>query len=181
MRNWRKLLLLMGRQGRNLPLQTVSFTTDWYVDLQNKILPGCKVRFTEICIYSIQKYEAVPVMSSSAQHVCLTLWPYWGMQICKVLCHPEMPQVCIMFSHMLSFCLLCFSERPLHYQERVLPIVHSIGTESHLLIKKHAAMEAITLYLCKYKTTESLLHCLVCHIVACLHQFQLSGLLSCSQ
>uniref|UniRef100_A0AAX7TTH2 ArfGAP with RhoGAP domain, ankyrin repeat and PH domain 1 n=1 Tax=Astatotilapia calliptera TaxID=8154 RepID=A0AAX7TTH2_ASTCA len=38
-------------------------------------------------------------------------------------------------------------ERPLHYQERVLPIVHSIGTESHLLIKKHAAMEAITLYL----------------------------------
>lgn len=108
MRNWRKLLLLMGREGRNLPLQTVSFTTDWYVDLQNKILPGCKVRFTEICIYSIQKYEAVPVMSSSAQHVCLTLWPYWGMQICKVLCHPEMPQVCIMFSHMLSFCLLFF-------------------------------------------------------------------------
>uniref|UniRef100_A0A669EET3 ArfGAP with RhoGAP domain, ankyrin repeat and PH domain 1 n=1 Tax=Oreochromis niloticus TaxID=8128 RepID=A0A669EET3_ORENI len=47
-------------------------------------------------------------------------------------------------------------ERPLHYQERVLPIVHSVGTESHLLIKKHPAMEAITLYLCKYKTTESL-------------------------
>uniref|UniRef100_A0A669BEQ0 ArfGAP with RhoGAP domain, ankyrin repeat and PH domain 1 n=1 Tax=Oreochromis niloticus TaxID=8128 RepID=A0A669BEQ0_ORENI len=38
-------------------------------------------------------------------------------------------------------------ERPLHYQERVLPIVHSVGTESHLLIKKHPAMEAITLYL----------------------------------
>lgn len=75
----------MGREGRNLPLQTVSFTTDWYVDLQNKILPGCKVRCTEICIYSIQKYEAVPVMSSSAQHVCLTLWPYWGMQMFFVI------------------------------------------------------------------------------------------------
>ncbi|XP_030600008.1 arf-GAP with Rho-GAP domain, ANK repeat and PH domain-containing protein 1 isoform X2 [Archocentrus centrarchus] len=38
-------------------------------------------------------------------------------------------------------------ERPLHYQERVLPIVHSVGTESHLLIKKHLAMEAIIHYL----------------------------------
>ncbi|XP_068440559.1 arf-GAP with Rho-GAP domain, ANK repeat and PH domain-containing protein 1 isoform X5 [Clinocottus analis] len=38
-------------------------------------------------------------------------------------------------------------ERPLHYQERVLPILHSIGTDSHLLIKKHLAMEAMMLYL----------------------------------
>uniref|UniRef100_A0AAQ4PWQ0 ArfGAP with RhoGAP domain, ankyrin repeat and PH domain 1 n=1 Tax=Gasterosteus aculeatus aculeatus TaxID=481459 RepID=A0AAQ4PWQ0_GASAC len=34
-------------------------------------------------------------------------------------------------------------ERPLHYQERVLPILHSFGTDSHLLIKKHLAMEAM--------------------------------------
>ncbi|XP_037631007.1 arf-GAP with Rho-GAP domain, ANK repeat and PH domain-containing protein 1-like isoform X4 [Sebastes umbrosus] len=38
-------------------------------------------------------------------------------------------------------------ERPLHYQERVLPILHSFGTDSHLLIKKHFAMEAMMLYL----------------------------------
>ncbi|XP_034404157.1 arf-GAP with Rho-GAP domain, ANK repeat and PH domain-containing protein 1-like isoform X2 [Cyclopterus lumpus] len=38
-------------------------------------------------------------------------------------------------------------ERPLHYQERVLPILHSIGTDSHLLIKKHLAMEAMMVYL----------------------------------
>lgn len=139
------------------------------------------MRFTERCIYSVQKYEAVPVMSSSAQHVYLTLCKSLFLNRVKVLCFPEMTQVCIMFLHVLSFCLLCSSERPLHYQERVLPIVHSVGTESHLLIKKHPAMEAITLYLCKYKTTESLLHRFVCHVVACLHQFQLSGLLPCSQ
>ncbi|XP_056298098.1 arf-GAP with Rho-GAP domain, ANK repeat and PH domain-containing protein 1-like isoform X2 [Pseudoliparis swirei] len=38
-------------------------------------------------------------------------------------------------------------ERPLHHQERVLPVLHSIGTESHLLIKKHLAMAAMMLYL----------------------------------
>ncbi|XP_049582676.1 arf-GAP with Rho-GAP domain, ANK repeat and PH domain-containing protein 1 isoform X3 [Syngnathus scovelli] len=38
-------------------------------------------------------------------------------------------------------------ERPLHYRERVLPILHSFGTDSHLLIKKHIAMEAMIIYL----------------------------------
>ncbi|KAL6116275.1 arap1 [Pungitius sinensis] len=38
-------------------------------------------------------------------------------------------------------------ERPLHYQERVLPTLHSFGTDSHLLIKKHLAMEAMMVYL----------------------------------
>ncbi|XP_072248713.1 arf-GAP with Rho-GAP domain, ANK repeat and PH domain-containing protein 1 isoform X3 [Leuresthes tenuis] len=38
-------------------------------------------------------------------------------------------------------------ERPLHYQERVLPILHSVGTDSHLLIKKQPAMEAMLLFL----------------------------------
>uniref|UniRef100_A0A8C4ETX6 Arf-GAP with Rho-GAP domain, ANK repeat and PH domain-containing protein 1 n=1 Tax=Dicentrarchus labrax TaxID=13489 RepID=A0A8C4ETX6_DICLA len=38
-------------------------------------------------------------------------------------------------------------ERPLHYQERVLPILHSFGTDSHLLIKKHVAMDSMILYL----------------------------------
>ncbi|XP_073338522.1 arf-GAP with Rho-GAP domain, ANK repeat and PH domain-containing protein 1 isoform X2 [Pagrus major] len=38
-------------------------------------------------------------------------------------------------------------ERPLHYQERVLPILHSFGTDSHLLIKKHVAMDAMIGYL----------------------------------
>ncbi|XP_057694032.1 arf-GAP with Rho-GAP domain, ANK repeat and PH domain-containing protein 1-like isoform X2 [Corythoichthys intestinalis] len=38
-------------------------------------------------------------------------------------------------------------ERPLHYRERVLPILHSFGTDSHLLIKKHIAMEAMMIYL----------------------------------
>ncbi|XP_077467377.1 arfGAP with RhoGAP domain, ankyrin repeat and PH domain 1 isoform X1 [Stigmatopora argus] len=38
-------------------------------------------------------------------------------------------------------------ERPLHYRERVLPILHSFGTDSHLLIKKHFSMEAMIIYL----------------------------------
>ncbi|KAM9358599.1 arf-GAP with Rho-GAP domain, ANK repeat and PH domain-containing protein 1 [Symphorus nematophorus] len=38
-------------------------------------------------------------------------------------------------------------ERPLHYQERVLPILHSFGTDSHLIIKKHVAMDAMIVYL----------------------------------
>ncbi|KAM6933000.1 arf-GAP with Rho-GAP domain, ANK repeat and PH domain-containing protein 1 [Xenentodon cancila] len=38
-------------------------------------------------------------------------------------------------------------ERLLHYQERVLPILHSVGTESHLLIKKYPSMEAMIVYL----------------------------------
>ncbi|XP_035389936.1 arf-GAP with Rho-GAP domain, ANK repeat and PH domain-containing protein 1 isoform X5 [Electrophorus electricus] len=39
------------------------------------------------------------------------------------------------------------TERPLHYQERVLPIVHSLGVDSHLLVKKHYNMEAMLVYL----------------------------------
>uniref|UniRef100_A0A667ZXB1 ArfGAP with RhoGAP domain, ankyrin repeat and PH domain 1 n=1 Tax=Myripristis murdjan TaxID=586833 RepID=A0A667ZXB1_9TELE len=39
------------------------------------------------------------------------------------------------------------TERLLHHQERVLPIFHSLGTDSYLLIKKHLAMEAMTVYL----------------------------------
>ncbi|KAM4589452.1 arf-GAP with Rho-GAP domain, ANK repeat and PH domain-containing protein 1 isoform 1-T1 [Fundulus diaphanus] len=38
-------------------------------------------------------------------------------------------------------------ERPLHYQERVLPIIHSAGNDSHLLIKKHPAMDTMRVYL----------------------------------
>ncbi|XP_015241666.1 PREDICTED: arf-GAP with Rho-GAP domain, ANK repeat and PH domain-containing protein 1 [Cyprinodon variegatus] len=38
-------------------------------------------------------------------------------------------------------------ERPLHYQERVLPILHSVGNESLLLIKKQPAMDAMITYL----------------------------------
>ncbi len=47
---------------------------------------------------------------------------------------------------MLYFTVLP-SERPLHYEERVLPIIHSFGTDSRLLIKKHVAMDAMILYL----------------------------------
>ncbi|XP_004075859.2 arf-GAP with Rho-GAP domain, ANK repeat and PH domain-containing protein 1 isoform X1 [Oryzias latipes] len=38
-------------------------------------------------------------------------------------------------------------ERPLHYQERVLAILHSLGTNSHLLIKKHPGMDGMLIYL----------------------------------
>ncbi|XP_037835148.1 arf-GAP with Rho-GAP domain, ANK repeat and PH domain-containing protein 1 isoform X2 [Kryptolebias marmoratus] len=38
-------------------------------------------------------------------------------------------------------------ERPLHYQERVLPILHSIGADSRLLIKKHPDIEAMMSFL----------------------------------
>ncbi|XP_066555326.1 arfGAP with RhoGAP domain, ankyrin repeat and PH domain 1 isoform X3 [Amia ocellicauda] len=39
------------------------------------------------------------------------------------------------------------TERPLHYQEKVLPILHSMGTESCLVVKKHYSMEAMLIYL----------------------------------
>ncbi|XP_030632660.1 arf-GAP with Rho-GAP domain, ANK repeat and PH domain-containing protein 1 [Chanos chanos] len=39
------------------------------------------------------------------------------------------------------------AERPLHYQERVLPIFHSLGTDSYLVVKKHFSMEAMLVYL----------------------------------
>uniref|UniRef100_A0A8C1X6Z2 ArfGAP with RhoGAP domain, ankyrin repeat and PH domain 1 n=1 Tax=Cyprinus carpio TaxID=7962 RepID=A0A8C1X6Z2_CYPCA len=38
-------------------------------------------------------------------------------------------------------------KRPLHYQEKVLPIFHSLGIDSHLLVKKHFSMEAMLVYL----------------------------------
>ncbi|KAJ3591300.1 hypothetical protein NHX12_009246, partial [Muraenolepis orangiensis] len=38
-------------------------------------------------------------------------------------------------------------ERPLHYQERVLAMLHSLGTDSYLLIKKHLSMEMMKVYL----------------------------------
>ncbi|XP_027691182.1 arf-GAP with Rho-GAP domain, ANK repeat and PH domain-containing protein 1-like [Vombatus ursinus] len=38
-------------------------------------------------------------------------------------------------------------ERPLHYTEKVLPILHSLGTDSHLVVKKYLAMEAMLMYL----------------------------------
>lgn len=72
--------------------------------------------------------------------------------------------------------VLCFtvlpSERPLHYQERVLPILHSFGTDSHLLIKKHLAMDAMVVYLGKHTNQTatkwfSLNHCIFrppCHV-----------------
>ncbi|KAJ8280412.1 hypothetical protein GJAV_G00054260 [Gymnothorax javanicus] len=39
------------------------------------------------------------------------------------------------------------TERPLHYQEKVLPILHSLGIDSHLVVKKHFSMEAMLVYL----------------------------------
>ncbi|KAI1893963.1 hypothetical protein AGOR_G00129070 [Albula goreensis] len=39
------------------------------------------------------------------------------------------------------------TERPLHYQEKVLPILHSLGTDSYLVVRKHISMEAMLVYL----------------------------------
>ncbi|XP_068786953.1 arf-GAP with Rho-GAP domain, ANK repeat and PH domain-containing protein 1 isoform X3 [Struthio camelus] len=39
------------------------------------------------------------------------------------------------------------AERPLHYSEKVLPILHSLGTESYLVVKKQMSMENMLLYL----------------------------------
>lgn len=39
------------------------------------------------------------------------------------------------------------SERPLHFAEKVLPILHGLGTDSYLVVKKHQSMEAMLLYL----------------------------------
>ncbi|XP_029411763.1 arf-GAP with Rho-GAP domain, ANK repeat and PH domain-containing protein 1 isoform X2 [Nannospalax galili] len=39
------------------------------------------------------------------------------------------------------------AERPLHFAEKVLPIVHGLGTDSYLVVKKYQSMEAMLLYL----------------------------------
>ncbi|XP_067841639.1 arf-GAP with Rho-GAP domain, ANK repeat and PH domain-containing protein 1 [Heptranchias perlo] len=38
-------------------------------------------------------------------------------------------------------------ERPLHYLEKVLPILHSLGADSYLVVKKNIAMETMLMYL----------------------------------
>ncbi|XP_072775827.1 arf-GAP with Rho-GAP domain, ANK repeat and PH domain-containing protein 1 isoform X2 [Taeniopygia guttata] len=39
------------------------------------------------------------------------------------------------------------AERPLHYSEKVLPILHCLGTESYLVVKKQMSMENMLIYL----------------------------------
>ncbi|KAM9660564.1 arf-GAP with Rho-GAP domain, ANK repeat and PH domain-containing protein 1 isoform 3-T3 [Trichechus inunguis] len=39
------------------------------------------------------------------------------------------------------------AERPLHFAEKVLPILHGLGTDSYLVVKKHQSMETMMLYL----------------------------------
>lgn len=39
------------------------------------------------------------------------------------------------------------TERPLHYSEKVLPILHCLGTESYLVVKKQMSMENMLIYL----------------------------------
>ncbi|KAJ7418480.1 ArfGAP with RhoGAP domain, ankyrin repeat and PH domain 1 [Pitangus sulphuratus] len=39
------------------------------------------------------------------------------------------------------------AERPLHYLEKVLPILHCLGTESYLVVKKQMSMENMLIYL----------------------------------
>uniref|UniRef100_A0A4X2LU76 ArfGAP with RhoGAP domain, ankyrin repeat and PH domain 1 n=1 Tax=Vombatus ursinus TaxID=29139 RepID=A0A4X2LU76_VOMUR len=49
---------------------------------------------------------------------------------------------------LIALLMMVFStERPLHYTEKVLPILHSLGTDSHLVVKKYLAMEAMLMYL----------------------------------
>uniref|UniRef100_A0A4X1UY53 Arf-GAP with Rho-GAP domain, ANK repeat and PH domain-containing protein 1 n=1 Tax=Sus scrofa TaxID=9823 RepID=A0A4X1UY53_PIG len=42
------------------------------------------------------------------------------------------------------------AERPLHFAEKVLPILHGLGTDSYLVVKKHQSMEAMLLYLASH-------------------------------
>nr|XP_025866331.1 arf-GAP with Rho-GAP domain, ANK repeat and PH domain-containing protein 1 isoform X2 [Vulpes vulpes] len=42
------------------------------------------------------------------------------------------------------------AERPLHFSEKVLPILHGLGTDSYLVVKKHQSMEAMLLYLASH-------------------------------
>ncbi|XP_030412327.1 arf-GAP with Rho-GAP domain, ANK repeat and PH domain-containing protein 1 isoform X1 [Gopherus evgoodei] len=39
------------------------------------------------------------------------------------------------------------AERPLHYSEKVLPILHGLGTDSYLVVKKQLSMENMLIYL----------------------------------
>lgn len=43
-------------------------------------------------------------------------------------------------------------ERPLHFSEKVLPILHGLGIDSYLVVKKYQSMEAMLLYLGRWCT-----------------------------
>ncbi|XP_007527555.1 arf-GAP with Rho-GAP domain, ANK repeat and PH domain-containing protein 1 isoform X2 [Erinaceus europaeus] len=42
------------------------------------------------------------------------------------------------------------AERPLHFAEKVLPILHGLGVDSYLVVKKQQSMEAMLLYLASH-------------------------------
>uniref|UniRef100_A0A8C0T0Y7 Arf-GAP with Rho-GAP domain, ANK repeat and PH domain-containing protein 1 n=1 Tax=Canis lupus familiaris TaxID=9615 RepID=A0A8C0T0Y7_CANLF len=42
------------------------------------------------------------------------------------------------------------AERPLHFSEKVLPILHGLGTDSYLVVKKQQSMDAMLLYLASH-------------------------------
>ncbi|XP_036180974.1 arf-GAP with Rho-GAP domain, ANK repeat and PH domain-containing protein 1 isoform X2 [Myotis myotis] len=42
------------------------------------------------------------------------------------------------------------TERPLHFSEKVLPILHGLGIDSYLVVKKYQSMEAMLLYLASH-------------------------------
>ncbi|KAM8815774.1 arf-GAP with Rho-GAP domain, ANK repeat and PH domain-containing protein 1 isoform 2-T4 [Rhynchonycteris naso] len=42
------------------------------------------------------------------------------------------------------------TERPLYFAEKVLPILHGLGIDSYLVVKKHPSMEAMLLYLASH-------------------------------
>nr|KAF6369129.1 hypothetical protein mMyoMyo1_010534 [Myotis myotis] len=42
------------------------------------------------------------------------------------------------------------TELPLHFSEKVLPILHGLGIDSYLVVKKYQSMEAMLLYLASH-------------------------------
>lgn len=52
------------------------------------------------------------------------------------------------------------AERPLHYSEKVLPIVHCLGKDSYLVVKRQLSMENMMLYLGQWQKQRKVGMCL---------------------
>uniref|UniRef100_A0A8C5GBV1 ArfGAP with RhoGAP domain, ankyrin repeat and PH domain 1 n=1 Tax=Gouania willdenowi TaxID=441366 RepID=A0A8C5GBV1_GOUWI len=95
-----------------------------------------------ICTVYLEKKE-----DTAEQHVKIPAAMTAAELTCEVLDRRNIPVNDKEYWSCWEVCEKEEMERPLHYQERVLPILHSFGTDSNLLIKKDQEMDSMLVYL----------------------------------
>ncbi|XP_028321407.1 arf-GAP with Rho-GAP domain, ANK repeat and PH domain-containing protein 1 isoform X2 [Gouania willdenowi] len=105
-------------------------------------LPGTEPGGHFICTVYLEKKE-----DTAEQHVKIPAAMTAAELTCEVLDRRNIPVNDKEYWSCWEVCEKEEMERPLHYQERVLPILHSFGTDSNLLIKKDQEMDSMLVYL----------------------------------